>query len=237
MQCVLKNRRWTNYFFFIMISKDNLDFIIKCVENEIFDCLIECKFDPTIKEPGHSYGEKVEEILTEKLANKYPEKFAHPIKNKSKGKQTRKMEDLIWIPSNNLINIKLGYKKGNGQPNMVSFNRLCKNYCENLIDSYWILLIDVNGDKKENLTTKVYIFNLLDYLDYVVYNYGTGQVMLNEKKFFNDFDSNKYLNKTKNGIVLKLKNLDHNAFYSHIKLKEKQHKEKQEKFDAYLKVL
>lgn len=220
-----------------MISKKNLDFIVKCSENEIFDCLDECHFDPTVKEPGHSYGEKIEEILAEKLSNKYPEKFALPIKNKNKGRQTRKMEDLIWIPSNDLINIKFGYEKGNGQPNMVSFNRLCKNYCDNLIDSYWVILIDVIRNKKKELNKKVYMFNLLDSLDYVNYNYGTGQIMLKENQFFSNYDSNKYFNDTKSNIILKLKNLDNIAFNSHIQLKEKQHKEKQEKFNAYLKLL
>jgi len=217
-----------------MISQEQRQFILACVEELLPVCLEESGFDPTVKEPGHSYGEKVEEILAEKLVEKYPDKFSLPEKVKGGGKQTRKMEDLIWKPNGDLINIKLGYEKGNGQPNMVSFNRLYKNYCSGLIDSYWIFVIDVSGKTKDSLTTKTYLFNLYDYLDYVNYNYGTGQVMLKESHFFANYDPNVIFDNTKKDIVLKLKEIDNNAFISHIKLKEEQHKQRQETFDAYL---
>jgi len=217
-----------------MISKEQQQFIIACVEELLPVCLEESGFDPTVKEPGHSYGEKIEEILAEKLVKKYSDKFSLPEKLKGKGKQTRKMEDLIWKPTNDLINVKLGYEKGSGQPNMVAFNRLYKNYCSDVIDSYWIFVIDVSGNDKNNLTTKTYLFNLYDYLDYVNYNYGTGQVMLKESQFFADYDSKVIFDNTKRDIVLKLKEIDNDAFISHIKLKEEQHKQRQEIFDAYL---
>lgn len=216
-----------------MISPQDQKFIISTVKDLIQECLIECDFDPTVKEPGHTYGEKVEEKLVDKLVQKYPEKFSAPEKKKGKGKQTRKMEDMIWVPTNNLTNIKLGYEKGEGQPNMVSFTRLMEKYHKGEIDSYYIFIIDVSGKMKTTLKTSLYFFNLYDYLDYVNYNYGTGQVMLKEKQFFDDYDSNKYFDYKKQDIMLKLKEIDHNAFVSHMNLKKKQHEKRQEIFNGY----
>ena len=217
-----------------MISKSNLDYILSKTKELISECLEECGFDPTVKEPGHTYGESVEELLVKKLIEQ-DDQFLAPIKKKGLGKQTRKMEDLIFVKNliKNLINIKLGYEKGNGQPNMVSFNRLVKQYHSKEIDSYYILIIDVSGKTKDNLTTKEYMFNLFDYLDYVNYNYGTGQIMLKEKQFFAEYDSNKYFNNDKKDIMTKLSEIDKEAFLSHMKLKETQHNQKQEVFNEY----
>jgi hypothetical protein len=219
-----------------MISKSDLDYILSKTKELISECLKEVGFDPTVKEPGHTYGEAVEELLVNKLVEK-DDQFLAPIKKKGKGsgKQTRKMEDLIFVKNliKNLINIKLGYEKGSGQPNMVSFNRLVKQYHSKEIDSYYILIIDVSGKTKDNLTTKEYMFNLFDYLDYVNYNYGTGQIMLKEKQFFAEYDSNKYFNNDKKDIMIKLSEIDKEAFLSHMKLKETQHNQKQEVFNEY----
>jgi len=127
----------------------------------------------------------------------------------------------------------LGYEKGDGQPNMVSFDRLLKKYSTGEIDSYYILIIDVSGKIKNNLTTNFYFFNLYDYLDYVNYNYGTGQVMLKEKQFFSNYDSNKYFNNSKKNIMRQLKEIDEIAFQSHLQLKQKQHQSRQEIFNEY----
>jgi len=218
----------------IMLTKSDLEYILLKTKELLPECLTESGFNPTVKEPGHIYGESIEELLAKNLTEKDC-KFLAPIKEKDSGKQTRKMEDLLYVKSSikYLINIKLGYEKGGGQPNMVSFNRLIKSYHSNEIDSYYILIIDVNGKTKDNLVTKEYIFNLFDYLDYVNYNYGTGQIMLKEKQFFADYDSNKYFNNTKKDIMIKLSEIDEEAYLSHMKLKKIQHNKKQEIFNEY----
>jgi hypothetical protein len=219
-----------------MLSKSDLEYILLKTKELLPECLEECGFDPTVKEPGHTYGEAVEELLVNKLVEQ-DDQFLAPIKKKGKGsgKQTRKMEDLLYtkLLIKYLINIKLGYEKGDGQPNMVSFNRLVKSYHSNKIDSYYILIVNVVGKTKDNLVTNEYIFNLFDYLDYVNYNYGTGQIMLKEKQFFADYDPNKCFNNTKKDIMIKLSEIDKEAFLSHMKLKETQHKHKQEIFNEY----
>lgn len=216
-----------------MISKKDQNQIVSWVEEIIPECLLESKFDPTVKEPGHSYGENIEELLATKLVSKYPNHFSLPVKTKGKGKQTRKMEDIIWKNSNSLMNIKLGHEKKDGQPNMVAFNRFFNKLHTDEIDSYYILIVNVIGKTIDNLTTEIYLFNLYDYLDYVNYNYGTGQVMLKEKQFFADYDSNKYFEFSKNEIMQKLKDIDNESFENHMNLKKKQHQKRQEIFNGY----
>lgn len=212
-----------------MITKDQQNYILDLVNREISVCLDEVGFNPTVKEPGHSYGERVEEKLVEKLVE-IDSNFAFPTKVKGKGKQTRKMEDVIW--NGNLINIKLGYEKGKGQPNMVAFSRLLDKFHTGEIDAYYVLVVNVKGKTQSELTTDVCLFNLFDYLDCINYNYGTGQIMLKESEFFNLYDPDKEFNNTKQSIMNKLAEIDKLAFISHIALKEKQHNNRQQKVFA-----
>ena len=115
-----------------MISKNNSDFILGLVKQFLPSVLEEVGFDPNVKEPGHQFGESVEEKLVEKL-NIYDKlRFILP-------KTSRSMQDLNFV--RDLINIKFGYDK-NGQPNMVSFNRLCDKFLSGEIDSYYVISID-----------------------------------------------------------------------------------------------
>ena len=50
-----------------MISKTNIDFILGLVKEFLPSVLEEVGFDPNVKEPGHQFGESVEEKLVEKL--------------------------------------------------------------------------------------------------------------------------------------------------------------------------
>jgi hypothetical protein len=208
-----------------MITKQDQLYILKLVKENIDLCLNEVGFDPTVKEPGHSFGEMVEENLVDKLAS-IDANFSKPSKVKGKGKQTRKMEDFVW-KGNTLVNVKLGYEKGKGQPNMVAFNRLLTKFDSGEIDSYYIFVINVKGSSKDNLSTDLCLFNIFDYLDCINYNYGTGQVMLKESNFFSQYDLEKEFNNTKSDIMQKLAVIDNLAFTSHIKKKEMQHKQRQ----------
>ena len=50
-----------------MISKANVDLILSLVKKFLPSVLEEVGFDPTVKEPGHTYGERVEEKLVENI--------------------------------------------------------------------------------------------------------------------------------------------------------------------------
>ena len=55
-----------------MISPNNQTYILTLVKRLLPTILEEVDFDPTVKEVGHSFGEKVEETLVEKLCELDP---------------------------------------------------------------------------------------------------------------------------------------------------------------------
>jgi len=199
-----------------MLSAPEQQYILSLTKQMIPSILKDIGFDPSLKEPGHSFGEKLEEELVKRLIKK-DDRFSPP-------NSSRDMADLFF--NDDLINIKFGYEK-KGQPNMVAFNRLVKRYLNEEIDSYWILTIDGSDNK-------VCLFNLYEHLEYTNTNLGTGQVMLCEKKFFSDFKQDKKYAVTKRDIILSLKEISKKSFEDHINLKKVQEKRRQEMFDAYL---
>ena len=203
-----------------MLSKTDIDFILGLTTEYLPSVLEEIGFDSTVKEPGHTYGERVEEKLVERLNLYDNKKFTLP-------ESKRSMQDLNFI--GDLINIKFGYEK-DGQPNMVSFNRLCDKFLSGEIDSYYVISID----GKDN---KICMFNLYEHLDYTNTNLGTGQTMLKEKKFFEYFDQEKDYTITRKDVILKLKDISQKAHDSHIELREQQEKNRQKQFDAKLQLL
>ncbi len=203
-----------------MLSKTDIDLILGLTREYLPSVLEEIGFDSTVKEPGHTYGERVEEKLVERL-NLYDNiKFTLP-------NSKRSMQDLNF--NKDLINIKFGYKKA-GQPNMVSFNRLCNSFLSGEIDSYYIISID-GSDKK------ICMFNLYEHLDHTNTNVGTGQTMLKETKFFRNFDQEKDYTITRKDVILKLKDISQKSHRSHIELREKQEQIRQEQFNAKLQLL
>lgn len=203
-----------------MLSKTDIDFILGLTTEYLPSVLEEIGFDSTVKEPGHTYGERVEEKLVERLNLYDNKKFTLP-------ESKRSMQDLNF--NRNLINIKFGYDK-DGQPNMVSFNRLCDKFLSSEIDSYYVISID----GKDN---KICMFNLYEHLDYTNTNLGTGQTMLKEKKFFEYFDQEKDYTITRKDVILKLKDISQKAHESHIELREQQEQNRQKQFNAKLQLL
>ena len=199
-----------------MISPNNQTYILKLVERLLPTILKEVDFDPTVKEVGHSFGEKVEETLVNKLCDLDPA-FTAP-----EGK--REMQDVSF--NDDLINIKFGFDK-KGQPNMVAFNRLSEKFLKDEIDSYYIISID-GKDKK------VTFFDLYQHLPYTNYNVGTGQVMLKEKSFFESFDQEKDYSISKYTVIQTLRKMKVQSHNDHVKLKEIQLKKSLELFDKTL---
>ena len=200
-----------------MITSENQTYILTLVKRLLPTILEEVGFDPTVKEVGHSYGEKVEETLVEKLCELDPAFTAPDTK--------RAMQDVSF--NDDLINIKFGFDK-KGQPNMVAFNRLSERYLKGEIDSYYIISID----GKDN---KVTFFDLYQHLPYTNYNVGTGQVMLKERQFFETFDQEIDYSISKISIIHKLRQMKVQSHKDHITLKEQQLKKSLELFDKTLK--
>ena len=199
-----------------MISPNNQTYILTLVKRLLPTILKEVDFDPTVKEVGHSFGEKVEETLVDKLIEIDPRFVAPDTK--------RAMQDVKF--GDDLINIKFGFDK-KGQPNMVAFNRLSEKFLKDEIDSYYIISID-GKDKK------VTFFDLYQHLPYTNYNVGTGQVMLKEKSFFESFDQKKDYSISKYTVIQTLRKMKVQSHNDHVKLKEIQLKKSLELFDKTL---
>jgi|TARA_B100001093_G_scaffold57502_1_gene48614 predicted double-glycine peptidase len=200
-----------------MISPNDQTYILNTVKRLLPQILKEINFDPTVKEVGHTFGEKVEEVLVNKLVE-LDSRFTAP-DNK------REMQDVSF--NDDLINIKFGFDK-KGQPNMVAFNRLSTRYLKNEIDSYYIISID-------GKTNKVTFFDLYQQLPYTNYNVGTGQVMLKEKQFFNIFNQQKDYSLSKLTIINTLRAMKVQSHNEHVTLKEQQLKKSLELFDTTLR--
>ena len=200
-----------------MITPENQTYILNTVKKLLPQILKEVDFDPTVKEVGHSFGEKVEETLVDKLIEIDPRFVAPDTK--------RAMQDVKF--GDDLINIKFGFDK-KGQPNMVAFNRLSERFLKGEIDSYYIISID-------GKTNKVTFFDLYQHLPYTNYNVGTGQVMLKEKPFFDSFDQEIDYSISKISIIHQLRQMKVQSHKDHITLKEQQLKKSLELFDNTLK--
>ena len=100
----------------------------------------------------------------------------------------RSMGD-VWAYSGgiyNPINIKSGLQDMKGQPNVVSMQKLLNYIFRQWIDSYYLLILkfDISA-----LTHVAYLIDLLDWLDFVRYDAGPGQIMLREQEFYDAMDS------------------------------------------------
>jgi hypothetical protein len=165
-----------------MILFEDKKYIMKLVEELTPNILKEINFNPSIKEPGHSFHGPFEAKLVEKLIAADP--------NFTKPEEIRSSEDIKY--KGNYINIKFGYKK-RGHPNLCAGNKLF-DYLHGIggksknikIDSYYVFSVDAYGP--------MYMFyNVYDYLDFDCFSYdaGPGQFMIKENKIKEIYEFNK----------------------------------------------
>jgi len=86
------------------------------------------------------------------------------------------------------INIKAGEYGKSGQPNLVSLKRVLVALANCLIDSYYLLIMKVERTES-GYEPHVYFVDMLDFLDYTVFNSGPGQMMLKEAHFYPAVDA------------------------------------------------
>ena len=150
------------------------------VQDEGFAELIEGK------EPGHRMADYVDDrtsaLLKVNLDTRYEGNANGSIKKRSMGD--------IWVHSQDIfnpLNIKSGLQHMNGQPNVVSMQKLLDYIFHRWIDSYYLLIIkfDISGP----ITHKTYLIDLLDWTDFITYDAGPGQIMLRERDFYHAADS------------------------------------------------
>ncbi len=139
----------------------------------------------TGKERGHRVADYAEERTLAFLAQDgFPVAFE---RGKDGGPRSRSMGD-VWLESGdppifNPVNVKAGIAGIGGQPNMVSLNKLTEAVLSCLIDSYWLLLIRFE-ERASGFAPHVMLVNIFDYLDFMHFDSGPGQVMLKSDAFY-----------------------------------------------------
>ncbi len=97
----------------------------------------------------------------------------------------------LWLEAGgvyNPVNIKAGEYGKNGQPNLVSLKRVLTALADCLIDSYYLLIMKIERTSA-GFVPHVYFVDMLDFLDYTVFNSGPGQMMLKEAYFYPAIDA------------------------------------------------
>jgi hypothetical protein len=145
------------------------------------------------KEVGHTISSHIDVKVSQFLISaQYPIK--HELDPKTQGKTKRSFGD-IWIAENehmNPINIKTGIigDNGGGNPNMVSMKRLKQSFLSQEITSYYLAIIKFSISEDETITPVVYFIDALNFIDYLNFNFGTGQVMMKEKELYQALETN-----------------------------------------------
>lgn len=133
------------------------------------------------KEVGHRMADFVDEQTTALLEKSFGAVYHRTKKGIT---VTRSMGD-VWFPNKSVyhpINVKTSITGAKGQPNMVSLKKLLSALLDHKIDSYYLLIIKVSIGEK--ISCEVHFVDLLDYLDYMAYDSGPGQIMLKAGSFF-----------------------------------------------------
>ena len=133
------------------------------------------------KEIGHRIADLVDDKTTGLLAVNYLTKYQRDRRGQ---KLPRSMGD-IWLEHQGIyhpINVKASVSTTGGQPNMVSLKKLLNALLLEQIDSYYLLI--VKFDLHQLASCQVYFLDMLDYLDYVTFDSGPGQIMLKANKFY-----------------------------------------------------
>ena len=162
------------------------------------------------KEVGHTISSHIDVSTSRHLISKnYPIK--HEIDVKTGEKTARSFGD-VWIEENgrmNPINIKTGLlsEETNSSPNMTSMNRLKNSFLSGSITAYYLAIIKFNVNKEKEITPVVYFIDALNFVDYLNYNTGTGQIMIKEKELYKVLSVNPSLTLTREEKIEKLKAL------------------------------
>lgn len=139
------------------------------------------------KEIGHKLADLVDEKTTALLTVKYLTQHQRDARGR---KRSRSMGDL-WLQDNGIyhpINVKTGIVGAEGQPNLVSLKKVLEAIMARQIDSYYLLIVkmQIETDPQE-IIPSVYLIDMLDWLDYVTFDSGPGQMMLKAGRFFKEY--------------------------------------------------
>ena len=137
------------------------------------------------KEIGHKLADLVDEKTTALLTVNHLTKHQRDAKGQ---KRSRSMGDL-WLHNDGIyhpVNVKTGIVGAEGQPNLVSLKKVMTAITSRQIDSYYLLIVKLQIGSSA-IVPSVYFIDMLDWLDYVTFDSGPGQMMLKAKRFFDEY--------------------------------------------------
>jgi hypothetical protein len=180
------------------------------------------------KESGHIMGTIVEEMCGDILSEEGLE-ITQELDNKGNPLPRAHSDFLIKSKdgAKNRTNVKF-CSENPGQPNVCSINRMMDALRDGIIDGYYLLKVKYNRKEKN---TKVYFVDVLDYIDCITYDGGTGQIMLKQNEFYKIYGPYGRENK------LTLEDKSKKVYELYIKKMEEHIKRKQEQLEKRKKEL
>lgn len=140
------------------------------------------------KEVGHKLANLVDEKTTALLMLKHRTGY----QRSSTGKRRARSMGDVWLLDANIfhpVNVKTGLVGSEGQPNLVSLKKVLSAITARQIDSYYLLMVKMAiHDSTGHIEPSVVFTDMLDWLDYVTFDSGPGQMMLRAKSFFSAYD-------------------------------------------------
>ena len=179
-------------------------------------------------EAGHGLANYIESTTIRQLKEIAKERYQ--IKNEI---NKRSMGD-FWIQETNSdfytpINIKTGIETGS--PNIVSINKIIDSIYNREIDSYYLFIIKFKLQKSKWLVEICKILNLFDILDYISFNLGPLQLMLNESKLYKNI---KNIDATSTYSLKDILKKIHEFYSSNLNQFIKNRQQKLEKYDKII---
>ena len=184
------------------------------------------------KEIGHKLADLVDEKTTALLTVNHITKQQRDAHG---DERAWSMGDL-WLQDNGIyhpVNVKTGIIGAEGQPNLVSLKKVLSAIMARQIDSYYLLIVKMQITAK-NIESSVYMIDMLDWLDYVTFDSGPGQMMLKAVKFFNEFNPKRVKQLGIKDKVRKLMDLYEDGERRLKENREKDLEQYKQKFDAFM---
>ena len=138
------------------------------------------------KEIGHRLADLVDEKTTALLTLQHITKHQYTREGR---RRPRSMGD-VWLLDDGIhhpINVKTGVVGSEGQPNLVSLKKVLSAILQRQIDSYYLLYVKMEINEGA-IEPSVFFLDMLDWLKYVTFDSGPGQMMLKARLFFAAYD-------------------------------------------------
>jgi len=146
-------------------------------------------FDIEIKksdELGHSHGPGVQKMVGKLLSEHFD--ITYEKDKNGKPKKRSFSDNLIQGHPNNVKFTIIN----SGSPNLVSMNRMINHVFNSKNDTYYVTIVHYDIPTQ---VLKVNFVNILQFVESLRYNSGPGQIMINQERFYSEYE--KYLKNEK----------------------------------------